>query len=86
MTSVQSASPYTISPATGGHGLAEYFGPPDVLSTRVDGRVAETCNVYNMLKLTRLLFAGSPELKYRFPRRTPPATLARSLAASAAQS
>lgn len=42
--------------ATGGHGTDEYFGPPDALSGRVDGRTAETCNVYNMLKLTRTLF------------------------------
>jgi DUF1680 family protein len=37
--------------ATGGHGLNEYFGPPDRLSARVDGRACETCNVYNMIKL-----------------------------------
>src|SRR5262245_23045398 len=36
--------------ATGGHGKDEYFGEPDKLSDRVDGRTAETCNVYNMLK------------------------------------
>ena len=39
--------------ATGGHGRDEYFGPPDELAERVDGRTSETCNVYNMLKLTR---------------------------------
>ena len=50
--------------ATGGHGLAEYFGPPDELSPRVDGRVAETCNVYNMLKLTRRLFSLRPDVYY----------------------
>lgn len=50
--------------ASGGHGLNEYFGPPDVLSTRVDGRAAETCNVYNMLKLTRRLFALRPDAAY----------------------
>jgi uncharacterized protein len=43
--------------ATGGHGLDEYFGYPDRLSTRVDGRACESCNVYNMLKLTRRLFS-----------------------------
>ncbi|HKW10866.1 MAG TPA: beta-L-arabinofuranosidase domain-containing protein, partial [Gemmatimonadaceae bacterium] len=37
--------------ATGGQGLDEYFGYPDRLSTRVDGRAAESCCVYNMLKL-----------------------------------
>lgn len=50
--------------ATGGHGLAEYFGPPDELGTRVDGRAAETCNVYNMLKLTRRLFSLRPDAAY----------------------
>ncbi len=50
--------------ATGGHGHDEYFGAPDKLSDRVDGRVAETCNVYNMLKLTRRLFAIRPDAHY----------------------
>jgi DUF1680 family protein len=50
--------------ATGGHGKDEYFGPPDELSDRVDGRTAETCNVYNMLKLTRRLFALRPDAHY----------------------
>jgi uncharacterized protein len=31
--------------ATGGHGKDEYFGPPDQLADRVDGRTSETCNV-----------------------------------------
>ncbi|MEP6618742.1 MAG: glycoside hydrolase family 127 protein [bacterium] len=50
--------------ATGGHGLAEYFGAPDQLSARVDGRTCETCNVYNMLKLTRRLFSLRPDPLY----------------------
>jgi DUF1680 family protein len=50
--------------ATGGHGLAEYFGAPDQLSPRVDGRTCETCNCYNMLKLTRKLFAFTPDPTY----------------------
>lgn len=50
--------------ATGGHGKDEYFGPPDKLSDRIDGRTAETCNVYNMLKMTRELFALNPDIKY----------------------
>jgi uncharacterized protein len=50
--------------ATGGHGKDEYFGPPDQLAERVDGRTNETCNVYNMLKMTRRLFALHPEIKY----------------------
>jgi len=50
--------------ATGGHGKGEYFAKPDMLNDRVDGRTAETCNVYNMLKLTRRLFAIAPEVRY----------------------
>ncbi|HEU4767253.1 MAG TPA: glycoside hydrolase family 127 protein [Pyrinomonadaceae bacterium] len=50
--------------ATGGHGKDEYFGPPDELAERVDGRTNETCNVYNMLKMTRQLFALNPDIKY----------------------
>jgi len=50
--------------ATGGHGKDEYFGEPDKLSERVDGRTAESCNVYNMLKMTRRLFALRPDPWY----------------------
>jgi len=50
--------------ATGGHGLAEYFGMPDQLSARVDGRTCETCNVYNMRKLTVRLFSLRPDAEY----------------------
>ncbi len=50
--------------ATGGHGKDEYFGEPDQLSDRVDGRTAETCNVYNMLKMSRRLFSLRPDAHY----------------------
>ena len=50
--------------ATGGHGKDEYFGEPDRLNDRVDGRTAETCNVYNLLKLTRRMFALRPDPHY----------------------
>ena len=50
--------------ATGGHGKNEYFGPPDKLNDMVDGRTAESCNVYNMLKLTRALFSVEPDIRY----------------------
>lgn len=50
--------------ATGGHGKDEYFGPPDQLAERTEGRTNETCNVYNMLKMTRRLFALRPDIKY----------------------
>lgn len=50
--------------ATGGHGRDEHFGPPDQLSERIDGRTDESCNVYNMLKMTRKLFAIHPDVKF----------------------
>ncbi len=50
--------------SSGGHSKDEYFGPPDEISDRVDGRTAETCNVYNMLKLTRRLFELRPDPYY----------------------
>jgi DUF1680 family protein len=50
--------------STGGHGTDEYFGPPDQIGGRADGRTAETCNVYNMLKLTRRLFSLRPDAHY----------------------
>ena len=50
--------------ATGGHGKDEYFREPDRLSNIIDGRTAETCNVYNMLKMTRALFSLRPDIEY----------------------
>lgn len=50
--------------ATGGHGKDEYFREPDRLANITEGRTAETCNVYNMLKLTRRLFALEPRADY----------------------
>jgi hypothetical protein len=50
--------------ATGGEGKNEYFGPPDKLNDMVDGRTAETCNVYNMNKMTRTLFSLEPDIRY----------------------
>ncbi|MEZ5964019.1 MAG: glycoside hydrolase family 127 protein [Planctomycetota bacterium] len=50
--------------ATGGHGKDEYFGPADRIGERLDGRTAETCNVYNMVKLARRLFALQPDAHY----------------------
>lgn len=47
--------------STGGQGNGEYFGPADVLGSRVDGRTCESCNCYNMLKLTRRLFSFRPD-------------------------
>jgi uncharacterized protein len=50
--------------ATGGHGHNEYFDAPDQLDKDVDGRDDESCNVYNMLKMTRELFEIHPDVKY----------------------
>jgi len=50
--------------ATGGHGRNEYFGEPDRLEDMIEGRTAETCNVYNMIKMSRALFALDPEMRY----------------------
>ncbi len=50
--------------ATGGHGKDGHFREPNRLSNIIDGRTAETCNVYNMLKLTRRLFALKPDVRY----------------------
>jgi DUF1680 family protein len=52
--------------ATGGHGRVENFPAADELADVVtgSGRTAETCNVYNMLKLTRRLFAVRPDAHY----------------------
>jgi len=50
--------------ATGGNTRNEYFGQPDQLSSMVDGRTAETCNIYNMLKMTRTLFSTETDIRY----------------------
>ncbi len=49
---------------TGGHGDHEYFGAPDTLRDRLSNETTETCNVYNMLKLSSHLFTweASPEV------------------------
>lgn len=44
----------------GGHSNGEYFGPPDQLSDRLSSNTCETCNTYNMLRLTKQLFAWQP--------------------------
>lgn len=45
---------------TGGHGNHEYFGAADQLRNRLSDETTETCNVYNMLKLSRHLFSWKP--------------------------
>jgi DUF1680 family protein len=41
---------------TGGNGNEEYFGPEDKLRNQLGEGTTETCNVYNMLKLSEHLF------------------------------
>lgn len=48
----------------GGHGQSEYFGAPRKLSDRLQANTCETCNTYNMLKLTTHLFAWQPKAEY----------------------
>ncbi len=52
--------------ASGGNSLVENFPPADQFSDAVTGggRTCESCNVYNMLKLTRRLFAYRPDAEY----------------------
>ncbi len=46
--------------ATGGNSDYEYLGPPGKLNDDLTDNTTETCNTYNMLKLTRHLFAWHP--------------------------
>ncbi len=48
----------------GGHGMGEYFGEAKKLNQRLSDANAETCNSYNMLKLTDHLFQWSPSTAY----------------------
>lgn len=50
--------------AIGGHGDSEHFGIPGRLSPMLSNHTAETCNTYNMLKLTKHLFSWSPREEY----------------------
>ena len=47
--------------AIGGNSNYEYCGEEDKLSDRLSDATCETCNTYNMLKLTRHLFAWKPD-------------------------
>lgn len=46
--------------ANGGNSDRERFGKRDELAKRMSGSMTETCNTYNMLKLTRHLFEWHP--------------------------
>ncbi len=49
---------------TGGNSEWEHFGKDDVLDAERTNANCETCNVYNMLKITKLLFEITGEAKY----------------------
>jgi DUF1680 family protein len=50
--------------ATGSNSDKEKFFSPDHQSEHLTGYTAESCNVYNMLKLTKHLFSHSCDIKY----------------------
>ncbi len=50
--------------ATGGNSEWEHFGEDDVLNLERTNCNCETCNVYNMLKLTKYLFEATGDKKY----------------------
>jgi len=49
---------------TGSNSDKEKFFEPDHLSEHLSGYTGESCNVYNMLKLTRHLYGYDPQIKY----------------------
>jgi uncharacterized protein len=48
----------------GGNSDGERFGAPDKLNDRLSENTSETCNTYNMLKLTRHLFEWRAAVEY----------------------
>jgi uncharacterized protein len=50
--------------ATGGNSDDEFFFEPDQISKHLSRASTESCNTYNMLKLTRHLFAWTADVKY----------------------
>ncbi|SFF07874.1 hypothetical protein SAMN05216378_5003 [Paenibacillus catalpae] len=55
---------YHHSYITGGNSECEHFGDPDVLDAKRSDVTCETCNSYNMLKLTKELFKLTQDSKY----------------------
>ncbi|MCR4954323.1 MAG: glycoside hydrolase family 127 protein [Treponema sp.] len=49
---------------TGGNSECEHFGLPDILDAERSNTNCETCNTYNMLKLSRMLFMMTGERKF----------------------
>ncbi|WP_207428019.1 glycoside hydrolase family 127 protein [Pedobacter sp. SYSU D00535] len=51
--------------AFGGNSVREHFNPPNNFSSMLESREGpETCNSYNMLKLSKQLFLENPDSKY----------------------
>jgi uncharacterized protein len=48
----------------GGNSDMEHFVPEDQMSSHLDAATAETCNTYNMLKLTEHVFGWDPKAEY----------------------
>jgi uncharacterized protein len=55
---------YHHSYITGGNSECEHFGESDVLDSKRTDVTCETCNSYNMLKLTKELFKLTQDIKY----------------------
>ena len=49
--------------ANGGHGEHEHFFPPQDFPKKLLTQATETCNSYNMLKLTGMMFSWEPQAK-----------------------
>lgn len=53
------------SVSIGGNSVREHFNPIDDFSNMIaSNQGPETCNTYNMLRLTKMLFLGNPDRKY----------------------
>lgn len=50
--------------AIGGNSDGEFFFPPETASEHLSAATAETCNTYNMLRLTERLFGWQPQVEY----------------------
>jgi len=50
--------------ANGGNSMGEYLTVPDKLSDRLGSNTCETCNTYNMLKLTQYLYEWTNDPQY----------------------
>ena len=55
---------------TGGNSMNEYLAQPRILAARLEGNTTETCNTYNMLKLSRQLhqWSGDPAIMDYYER------------------